>query len=116
MSTKETEEKRSEQEKCENSDSVKSVSFAVLITSAFALVAALAWNTAIQRLITQYFGSQENRGAWASLLYAFVLTIFIMLVLYVVQRVMKAMAKARCAKEAAKTQQKSQFNWKNTFF
>lgn len=106
MSSHKTEENGSKAEKkCEEDDSVKTVSFAVLITSAFGLVAALAWNTAIQRLITQYFGDQEQRGAWASLLYAFVLTLFIMLVLYVVQRVVKTVAKAQCVKkETAKSQ------------
>lgn len=47
--------------------------FAALITAAFGLVAALAWNSAIQELFKVFFG--ENSGLWAMITYAVVVTI-----------------------------------------
>ncbi len=46
---------------------------AMLVTSAFWLVAALAWNTAIQDLFKRYFGAGSNLSA--ELLYAAVVTV-----------------------------------------
>ncbi len=45
----------------------------MLITSAFGLVAALAWNTAIQELFKRYFGDASSLTAELS--YAVVVTI-----------------------------------------
>lgn len=46
---------------------------AALITAAFGLVAALAWNSAIQEVFKVVFG--ENSGLWAMITYAVVVTI-----------------------------------------
>jgi Family of unknown function (DUF5654) len=46
---------------------------AALITAAFGLVAALAWNTAIQEIFKLAFG--EPSGMWAMITYAVVVTI-----------------------------------------
>lgn len=46
---------------------------AVLITTAFGLVAALAWNTAIQKIFQNIFGEQSSIAAM--LFYAMVVTI-----------------------------------------
>lgn len=52
-------------------DVIKAV--AALITAAFGLVAALAWNTAIQEIFRLAFGEQS--GVFAMILYAVVVTI-----------------------------------------
>ena len=44
-----------------------------LITAAFGLVAALAWNSAIQKIFTQVFGEQSSLAAM--LFYAVIVTI-----------------------------------------
>ncbi len=44
-----------------------------LMTAAFGLVAALAWNTAIQEIFRIVFGDQS--GVWAMIFYAVVETI-----------------------------------------
>jgi uncharacterized membrane protein YidH (DUF202 family) len=46
---------------------------AALITVAFGLVAALAWNGAIRAIFEEVFGTTEN--IWAMLVYAIVVTI-----------------------------------------
>lgn len=46
---------------------------AALITAAFGLVAALAWNTAIQEIFRMAFGEQS--GVWAMIGYAVIVTI-----------------------------------------
>ena len=46
---------------------------AALITAAFGLVAALAWNGAIQAMFKQIFGASDGLGAM--LVYAIVVTI-----------------------------------------
>ena len=46
---------------------------AALMTAAFGLVAALAWNTAIQALFKEYFGSADSIPAM--LLYAVFVTL-----------------------------------------
>lgn len=46
---------------------------AALITAAFGLVAALAWNTAIQEIFRLAFGDQS--GVWAMISYAVIVTI-----------------------------------------
>ena len=49
-----------------------------LITAAFGLVAALAWNSAIQQIFKIYFG--ETSGVGAMLLYATFVTIIAVVV------------------------------------
>jgi uncharacterized membrane protein YidH (DUF202 family) len=46
---------------------------AALITAAFGLVAALAWNSAIQEIFRLVFGEQS--GIWAMIAYAVIITI-----------------------------------------
>ena len=54
-----------------NQDVIKAL--AALITAAFGLVAALAWNTAIQEIFRVAFGEQS--GVLAMIVYAVVVTI-----------------------------------------
>ena len=51
---------------------------AALLTAAFGLVAALAWNGAIQALFKQVFGTAESLNA--QLVYAIIVTIIALLV------------------------------------
>ena len=51
---------------------------AALITAAFGLVAALAWNDTIKAIFKQVFGTSE--GVWSMLVYAVVVTIIAVLV------------------------------------
>jgi hypothetical protein len=52
---------------------------AALITAAFGLVAALAWNNAIQEIF-RFVSGQQNSGQWAMLFYAVVVTIMAVVV------------------------------------
>jgi hypothetical protein len=66
---------------------------AALITAAFGLVAALAWNEAIQEIFRLVFGEQS--GVWAMIFYAVVVTIIAVLVTIWIGRVaQKAAVKA----------------------
>jgi hypothetical protein len=56
-----------------------------LITAAFGLVAALAWNTAIQEIFRLIFGNQS--GVWAMIFYAVVVTIVAVVVTIWIGRV-----------------------------
>jgi hypothetical protein len=58
---------------------------AALITAAFGLVAALAWNEAIQEIFRLVFGEQS--GVWAMIFYAVVVTIIAILVTIWIGRV-----------------------------
>jgi membrane protein YdbS with pleckstrin-like domain len=51
---------------------------AALLTAAFGLVAALAWNGAIQALFKQVFGNADELGAM--LVYAIIVTIIAVIV------------------------------------
>jgi hypothetical protein len=51
---------------------------AALMTAAFGLVAALAWNSAIQEIFRLVFGQQS--GLWAMIFYAVIVTIIIAVV------------------------------------
>jgi uncharacterized PurR-regulated membrane protein YhhQ (DUF165 family) len=51
---------------------------AALITAAFGLIAALAWNEVIQEIFRLVFGDQS--GIWAMLFYAVVVTIIAVVV------------------------------------
>jgi len=50
---------------------------AALITAAFGLVAALAWNSAIQKIFQQYFGTSDQISAMAG--YAVLVTVIAVL-------------------------------------
>jgi Family of unknown function (DUF5654) len=58
---------------------------AALITAAFGLVAALAWNEAIQEIFRLVFGEQS--GIWAMIFYAVVVTIIAVVVTIWIGRV-----------------------------
>jgi Family of unknown function (DUF5654) len=58
---------------------------AALITAAFGLVAALAWNEAIQEIFRLVFGEQS--GVWAMIFYAVVVTIIAVIVTIWIGRV-----------------------------
>jgi uncharacterized membrane protein YidH (DUF202 family) len=58
---------------------------AALITAAFGLVAALAWNTAIQEIFRLIFGQQS--GIWAMIAYAVIVTIIAVVVTIWIGRV-----------------------------
>ncbi|MBA3064282.1 hypothetical protein FP803_02485 [Candidatus Woesearchaeota archaeon] len=51
---------------------------AALVTVAFGLVAALAWNDTIKAIFIQVFGTAE--GVWSMLIYAVVITIIAVIV------------------------------------
>jgi multisubunit Na+/H+ antiporter MnhG subunit len=55
-----------------------------LITAAFGLIAALAWNTAIQEIFRLIFGDQS--GVWAMIFYAVVVTIIAVVVTIMIGR------------------------------
>ena len=63
---------------------------AALITAAFGLVAALAWNDTIKAIFKQLFGTSE--GVWSMLIYAVLVTIIAVIVPI---QIGKAAAKAK---------------------
>lgn len=65
---------------------------AALITAAFGLVAALAWNSAIQEVFKVFFG--EESGVWAMISYAVVVTIIAVFVTLWVGKVSSRVAGA----------------------
>lgn len=54
--------------------------FTQLITSGLALVAALAWNSAIQAIFNHYF--KEGEGVKAKLIYATTITLVTVFIIY----------------------------------
>lgn len=58
--------------------------FMLLVTTAFGLVAALAWNTAIQTLFTSFFGTSKSIVPMFS--YAIVVTLIAVIVIFYVSR------------------------------
>jgi Flp pilus assembly pilin Flp len=58
---------------------------AALITAAFGLVAALAWNSAIQNLFQQFFG--ESESVTAQIIYAVIITVIAVYVTFIIGRV-----------------------------
>jgi uncharacterized membrane protein YuzA (DUF378 family) len=67
---------------------------AALITAAFGLVAALAWNETIKTIFKSIFGTQETIWSWV--VYAVVVTVIAVLVTL---RIAKMAAKAKSPKE-----------------
>jgi TRAP-type C4-dicarboxylate transport system permease small subunit len=67
---------------------------AALMTAAFGLVAALAWNGAIQELFKQVFGTAENLSA--QLMYAIIVTIIAVIATIMIAR---AASKAKSEKK-----------------
>ncbi|HXW02369.1 MAG TPA: DUF5654 family protein [Candidatus Nitrosotenuis sp.] len=67
--------------------------FSALITAAFGLVAALAWNEAIQAFFKEFFGEQET--FMPKIIYAVVVTILAVIFTFIVARaIMKAKEKS----------------------
>lgn len=62
-----------------------------LMTGAFSLVAALAWNDAIQSTFLKIFGPQSS--VWAKYLYALAITALVVWVGYRVSRIQKVLDK-----------------------
>ncbi|MDQ7815175.1 MAG: DUF5654 family protein [Patescibacteria group bacterium] len=62
-----------------------------LMTSAFALVAALAWNDAIQTTFVKLFGAQS--GLWAKYFYAFAITGIVVWIGYKLSKLQKVLDK-----------------------
>lgn len=58
--------------------------FAALITAAFGLIAALAWNEAIKALIAQFF--QAGNALMGLFVYAIIVTVIAVLVTYVIAK------------------------------
>lgn len=61
--------------------------FTTLITAAFGLVAALAWNDTIKALFVMLFGKAET--FWAMLVYAVIVTIIVVYVTYKLSKMSK---------------------------
>lgn len=53
-----------------------------LIIGALTLVAGLAWNDAISGIINYYLPQNKEANVWYKLLYAFILTIIIVFLIY----------------------------------
>lgn len=58
---------------------------ATLILGGFGLVAALAWNEAIQSLFSEIFGS-DRQSLFAKFLYAFIVTFSVVLISFWISR------------------------------
>jgi len=67
---------------------------AALITAAFGLGAALAWNETIKAIFRNIFGTQETIWSWV--VYAVVVTL---IAVFVTLRIAKMAAKAKNSKE-----------------
>lgn len=61
--------------------------FTQLITSGFGLVAALAWNEAIQEIFKKLFPQEQIGGLIAKIIYAVLITGMIVIVVYQLGRV-----------------------------
>lgn len=66
--------------------------FAALITAAFGLVAALAWNDTIKAAIELLIPTEE--GIWGNLVYAIIVTILAVIMTFWIS---KALSKAKAA-------------------
>jgi len=79
-----------------------------LMTAAFGLVAALAWNGAITGLINNYFPPEEGNNLVPLLIYAVIVTIIAVICIVLIARTIgnykDKLAEEEAAKEAAKQQ------------
>lgn len=71
---------------------VKDISVAGLIATAFAFVAALAWNDAIQKSITAAVG-EKGSGVGASLLYAGLVTLIAIAMVFFIRKLQSVTGK-----------------------
>ena len=58
---------------------------AALMTAAFGMVAALAWNEAIKALIARFITSEDG-GIWALVIYAVIVTIIAVIATVIIAR------------------------------
>ena len=58
--------------------------FSALITAAFGLVAALAWNETIKEAVALFFGPEG--GIWGLLIYAIIVTILAVIAIIIITR------------------------------
>jgi Mg2+/citrate symporter len=58
--------------------------FSALITAAFGLVAALAWNDAIQAAVATVF--KDNGALWGKLIYAILVTVLAVIMVIIITR------------------------------
>ncbi len=61
--------------------------FSALITAAFGLVAALAWNEAIKTAVGMFF--DEGSEIWGLLIYAILVTILAVIMIIIIARITK---------------------------
>jgi len=66
--------------------------FTALITSGFGLVAALAWNDAIQAVF-KHFIPAERGEVWAKIIYAILVTFIVVLIVYQLSRLAERLKK-----------------------
>ena len=64
--------------------------FSALITAAFGLVAALAWNDAIQTAVKMFFTSDNE--IWGKLIYAVLVTILAVVMVIMISRSAKKLS------------------------
>jgi len=77
-----------------------------LMTAAFGLVAALAWNTAIQTLISEYISSGSD--LLPQLIYAVIVTIIAVICIVLIARTIGNLRDRIAAEEDAKEAEKQQ--------
>jgi len=53
-----------------------------LATGAFGLVAALAWNSAIQDFVDKFLSDKFGQGTWSKFIYAVVVTVLAVFITY----------------------------------
>jgi len=66
---------------------------AALMTAAFGMVAALAWNDAIQTMIKEFIAS-DSSGVWAKVVYALIVTIIAVIATVIIARSISRLKKA----------------------
>ncbi len=74
--------------------------FAALITAAFGLVAALAWNETIKDLVALIFPNEDDT-IWGNLVYAIIVTILAVIMTYWISKTLSK-AKEALAEEEKK--------------
>ncbi|MDR0198115.1 MAG: DUF5654 family protein [Methanomassiliicoccaceae archaeon] len=78
--------------------------FATLMTAAFGMVAALAWNEAIKTLIAEFFGSDKT--VVPLIIYAIVVTIVAVICILLIARTLGKLKESMEAEEAKKKEEK----------
>lgn len=66
--------------------------FASLITAAFGLVAALAWNDTIKAAVAEFF--TEDSEIWGMLVYAIIVTVIAVIMTLIISRALSKAKKA----------------------